>query len=128
VVHALDALDPHSLPSLLFLAANIWKYSIEVNAMMSALVYGSEQVRAEQQAQLLLQVTPQLLQQLLECAAQSRADDVAGELCRVPGVAAALPGATCHSNNRSPCYVVPDWSPRTVLPAPRDVHSDSGSL
>jgi hypothetical protein len=94
VKQAMDTLEPASLPGLLFLAANISQHSTEVSAMMSALVNGSEQLRPEQQAQLLLQVTPQLLQQLLECAAQSGTDDVAGELCRVPGVAAALPGTT----------------------------------
>jgi hypothetical protein len=102
VVQALDALDPASVPGLLFLAANIRHYCSQVSTLTSAFVNGSELMRPEQRALLLLlQVTPQLRQQLLECSAlQSRqehsGDCVAEKLCKAPGVGAALPGTTCH--------------------------------
>jgi hypothetical protein len=92
LLRALDAVDPTQLLGTLFVAANVPSDSTYISVMMEALAKGHQLLRPQQQQALLQQVTPQLLQQLLECAARScDSSDMIADLCSLPA-AANLPG------------------------------------
>ncbi|WIA30660.1 hypothetical protein OEZ86_000734 [Tetradesmus obliquus] len=123
VATALDALDPALLPGILQLAVGLHKQHHTVQAlyvgwMTFVLVDGSVHLRPQQQQALQQQVTPQLLQQLLDMLSKqcspAYSAQVASSLCKLPAgaaiggdaVAALLQQAVQH---RSAGFVCSLW-------------------
>jgi sorbitol-specific phosphotransferase system component IIC len=105
LLHALDTLDPALLPGTLFVAANVQSGFTDIPVMMSALAKGHHLLRPQQQHALLQQVMPQMLQQLLECAAQSCDNsDMIVDLCSLPAAANLSGGAQlCYCSIHAGC-------------------------
>jgi hypothetical protein len=95
-VHALDTVDPALLAGTLFVAVNVgWTFK-DISTVMSALADGHQLLRPQQQQALLQQVTPEVLQQLLEWAAFYDNHDMMICLCSLPAATELSGRAQLH--------------------------------